>query len=78
MMSCIVGALLCGAHSANMVIAGPVAHAAPSNASWNYAVYAQPVQYVPPVAVRPPVLYAQRTTSRPVQYAAKRGTTRRV
>lgn len=52
MMSCIIGALLCGAHSANMIIVGPIAHAAPSNASWNYAVYAQPIQYRPPIIRR--------------------------
>jgi hypothetical protein len=52
MMSCIVGALLCGAHSANMVIAGPVAYAAPTpNYAWNYAVYAQPIQNQPPVVI---------------------------
>ena len=49
MLSCIVGALLCGAHSANMVIAGPVAYAPPSTNAWGYAVYAQPIQYRPPI-----------------------------
>jgi hypothetical protein len=53
MMSCIVGALLCGAHSANMVIAGPLQHAPPvaTNYAWNYAVYAQPIQTYQPVLI---------------------------
>jgi hypothetical protein len=47
MISCIVGALLCGAHSANMLIVGALSYAPPNTANWNYAVYAQPIQYVP-------------------------------
>ena len=52
MISCIVGALLCGAHSAHMVIAGPVAYAQPNTAAWGYAVYAQPIQFQPPIIIR--------------------------
>lgn len=74
-MSCIVGALLCGAQSANMIIAGPVPHANPSNASWNYVIQ-QPVQYVPPVALKPPVQYAYRVPVQPVRYV-QRATGRR-
>lgn len=52
MVSCIVGALLCGAHSANMVIAGAIGYAPPNTGSWNYAVYAQPIQYQRPIIRR--------------------------
>jgi hypothetical protein len=53
MLSCIVGALLACGQSAAMHIAGPVGYApqpAPQYA-WNYATYAQPIQFVPAVVI---------------------------
>jgi len=53
MLSCIAGALLACGQSAAIHIPGPVAYApqpAPQYA-WNYATYAQPIQFVAPVVI---------------------------
>jgi hypothetical protein len=54
MMSCIVGAIISAcSHSASMQIDGPLATARsyPAAGAWNYAVYAVPLQQMPPIFV---------------------------
>lgn len=54
MMSCIVGAVIAACtHTAEMHIDGPLASARSfqSAGAWNYAVYAVPLQQMPPIFV---------------------------